>query len=111
MQGLWREAELLHQQLQCGYQEEVLFHTASLGAAKRQHILRLQALELELDTVERQRDQAARRNAVAEAEHRALLQETHFLLRVLRQARETLEQEEAWFQYHHTAAFGMEEGG
>ncbi|KAJ8393158.1 hypothetical protein AAFF_G00068410 [Aldrovandia affinis] len=109
--SLWREAELLHQQLQCGYQEEALFHTAFLGAAKREHLVRLQALETAMDMAERQRGRALQDSAGARAEHRALLQENRTLLRVLRRVREALEQQEAWSRLPQRAAFGTEGGG
>ncbi|XP_066557722.1 coiled-coil domain-containing protein 88B isoform X2 [Amia ocellicauda] len=87
-------AEILEEQLQQGYQEEALLLRRSLESIRQQYVIRLQGLESEVRTAERERERARRESRAARAEQQALLQEHGQLLHTLRRVREKLEQQE-----------------
>ncbi|XP_028679592.1 uncharacterized protein LOC114668127 [Erpetoichthys calabaricus] len=94
---LFREADLVEKHLKEGYQQEALLLHSSLKNLKHQYLIQQKDLELRLSEAELERDWAKQQSLAAYSEHEVLLQEHHALLRELRNVRERLEQEEAWY--------------
>ncbi|XP_078283595.1 uncharacterized protein LOC144609088 [Rhinoraja longicauda] len=88
---LWKQMQTLEQELQKGYMEEALTLKRTLGDMKREYLLRLQDLEDELVSVERERDAARREQNVALQKKESLLRENKELLKMLKHLRQSLE--------------------